>query len=216
MAGTQSDQRTGIITVIGIGPGSPEYLTPIAGKKILEADILVGGERALKPFLGSGRDHYLIKGNLSDMVDFINAHRFNKAVAVLASGDPAFYGIMNYLKKHFKEDELDVVPGISSIQLACARLNISWEDAVFYSAHGRNLDGLADLAKRSGKMILLTDQASTPAVVAQVLLEAGIRDKKIHVCERLSCEDEKISSYPITSVPENVGIEGCVVVMTGE
>ena len=38
------------IIVVGIGPGSPDYLLPIALKKIKNAKVLVGSARALRTY----------------------------------------------------------------------------------------------------------------------------------------------------------------------
>jgi len=111
---------------------------------------------------------------------------------------------------------LRVSPGISSAQLACARLGLSWHDAVFYSVHGRESGGLPELVRTHPKVIILTDPARTPGVIAGMLSKNGIRGKKIYVCENLSYTDEHIGAYDIESVPGDVGNSGCVVVICDE
>jgi len=204
------------IRVIGIGPGNPEHITPAAFNLIRTSDVLVGGERALRNFTFLGKESFTVRNNLAEMVDFIKKRRQNRITAVLASGDPAFYGILEYLKRHFPKSELLVEPGLSSIQLACARLAVSWHDAAFYSVHGRDAAGLVDLVKHFPKVIVLTGPDSTPAVIAERLLGAGITDRRIYVCENLSYEDERIGAYGINEVPENIGLAGCVMVINNE
>jgi len=204
-----------LIRVIGIGPGNPDYITPVALELISGADILIGGERVLRDFAGLAKETFVIRNNLSQMAEFIKEKRPDSEIAVLASGDPAFFGILEYLRKSFGAPELMVIPGISSVQLACARLAISWHDAAFYSIHGRSMEGLTDLVRNHTKVIVLTDPGNTPAKIARSLIEAGIRDRKIYVCENLSYEDEKIGEFDIDSVPEVVGTNGCVVVILG-
>lgn len=205
-----------LIRVIGIGPGHPDYIIPAALKHIRDADILAGGERALQPFTGLGKETYVIKHNLAEMVRFIKDRYYNSSVVVLASGDPGFYGILEFLKKHFAQEEIAVYPGISSAQLACARLGISWHDADFFSTHGRGMEGLADLVKISDKVIVLTDPASTPAVIAGELNSAGIAGKKVFVCENLSYAGERVGEYSLNDIPAGLGKTGCVLVITGE
>lgn len=204
------------IKVIGVGPGSAEYITPAALKLIQEADILVGGDRLLKLFAGSGKTVFAVKNNLPEMIEFINTNRSEKSIAVLASGDPSFYGILAYLKKHYALTDLIVEPGISSIQLACARLCISWEDAVFFSAHGRDIQGLESLIRNHSKVVVLTDRVNTPEFIARYLLRKGITQKSIYVCENLSYDDELIYKFEINKAPAEVGKSGCVVVITDE
>lgn len=204
------------IRVIGVGPGNPDYITPVALNMIKNSDILVGGERVLELFRDLGRECFVIKNNLPEMVRFIRERRSAATVAVLASGDPVFYGILEYLKKQFGSAELLVVSGLSSIQLACARLCISWHDAALYSVHGREIGGLIELVKTCSKVVVLTDPLKTPSVLARMLSEHNISNKKIYVCENLSYENELIAEYNLTNVPENAGSKGCVVMITDE
>lgn len=199
------------ILVIGVGPGNPDYITPAALKLIHDADVLVGGERLLESFANLGKELFAVKNNLAVMVDFIKERRQGGRVAVLAAGDPAFYGIMEYLKKHFAKSELTVVPGISSVQLACARLGISWHNAVFFSVHGRDGGGLEEMVRNHRKVFVLTDPKRTPAVIDTTLAKAGIKNRKIYICESLSYPDERVAEYSIGSVPEDAGRAGCVV-----
>ncbi|HWI54999.1 MAG TPA: precorrin-6y C5,15-methyltransferase (decarboxylating) subunit CbiE [Desulfobacteria bacterium] len=205
-----------LIRVVGIGPGSPEYITPAAEAMVRDSDVLIGGERALKAFDSLNKKRFLIKNNLKEMVDFINKHRIDFKVAVLASGDPSFFGILEFLKRNFSKSELEVTPGISSAQLACARLCISWHDAAFFSVHGRNTEGLCRIAREFGKVIVLTDPKNTPGVIARGLVREGLSARKVYVCENLSTDDEGITEWEICSVPESVGPEGCVMVISDE
>ena len=205
-----------LIQVIGVGPGHPDYITPEASRLINEADILVGGERLLELYKDTGKELFAVKNNLQEMAGYIRDRYRHSSIAVLASGDPAFYGILEHLKRNFAASELQVSPGISSAQLACARLGLSWHDAAFHSVHGRGTDGLADLVRAHPKVIVLTDPSRTPGVIAGMLSENGIRDKKIYVCENLSYTNEQIGEYNIANVPGDVGISGCVVVICDE
>lgn len=204
------------IRVIGVGPGSPEFITPAALEQINDCDILIGGERVLKTFEKSGKEKFIVKNNLQEMAQFIRENYHNQTIAVLASGDPSFYGILEFLKRNFNKSELMVLPGISSVQLACARLCISWHDAAFFSLHGRNSDGLESLVNKYSKVVILTDPDNTPASIARRLLSDGFMKKKIYVCENLSYENERITESDITSVSNEVGKSGCIVVISDE
>ena len=204
------------IRVIGVGPGSPEFITPAAVEQINNCDILIGGERVLKSFEIPGKETFIVRNNLKAMVDFIREKYQNQSIGVLASGDPSFYGILEFLKRNFDKSELLVLPGISSVQLACARLCISWHDAAFFSLHGRNTSGLELLANTYSKVIVLTDPDNTPAFIAQRLVSDGVMKKKIYVCENLSYEDERITEWDIANVSSEVGLSGCIVVISDE
>ncbi|MDA8233270.1 MAG: precorrin-6y C5,15-methyltransferase (decarboxylating) subunit CbiE, partial [Clostridia bacterium] len=118
--------------------------------------------------------------------------------------------------KHFATGDLQVIPGISSMQLACARLGISWHDGLLASTHGRGLDGVADLVKTHPKVILLTGPEATPAHIAKVLLDAGINDKQAAVCGNLSYPDETIIRGTLAEIAEKGQINNSVMVITDE
>ncbi|MHB8172655.1 MAG: precorrin-6y C5,15-methyltransferase (decarboxylating) subunit CbiE [Thermincolia bacterium] len=204
------------VYVVGIGPGALEYITPAAMEIIRAADVLIAGERTLSQFAGLGKPTFSIKNNLAEMVEFIEEQRASKRIAVLASGDPGMFGILNYLKKHFVTEDLHVIPGISSMQLACARLGISWHDGLLASTHGRGLDKVVELVRNHEKVILLTGPEATPAHIAKVLLEAGLRDKRAVVCGNLSYPHEIIIRGTLTDMAEKGQINNSVMVITDE
>ncbi|MBW2651816.1 MAG: hypothetical protein JRC57_01840, partial [Deltaproteobacteria bacterium] len=89
-----------IITVVGMGM-SPEDLSSRALSIVQEADILVGGKRHLKYFSKLSAQKVPVFKNLEEVLSVINTSiKRKKKVVVIASGDPGYYGIANYLIKH--------------------------------------------------------------------------------------------------------------------
>lgn len=203
------------IEVIGIGPGSIEYLTPIAKQAIESAGVLVGGKRLLETFDNQGKLTFPITNNLPEVLDFINRHRQEK-VAVLASGDPGFYGILTFLRKHFSPQELTVIPGVSSVQLACAKLALPWQDARLVSVHGRELAPLLGVFQESAKIVVLTDNQTTPAQLARYLTQHNLGQRNMAVCANLGYEDETIISGKVEELLEVSDFKSSVVVITSE
>lgn len=185
------------VHVIGVGPGGKEYITPAAMRAVEEADILVGGERNLALFNWHKGETFTIKNNLSEMVDFIKIKIVDKKIAVLASGDPGMFGILPYLRKHFVPGELNVIPGISSVQYACARLAIPWHDATVVSTHGRARGIFIEAVRLESKVIALAGPDEQPRELALALVEAGVTKKRIHICSDLSYPAEEIKSYTL-------------------
>lgn len=186
-----------LIYIVGIGPGHPDYITPIAQKIIKEADILVGGERNLEIFQGLNKQVYIVKNNLKEIIEFIKQNYKNKKVVVIASGDPGMFGILNYFKYHFADEELEVIPGISSIQLAAAKTKVSWHDSILASIHGRDIEQVVELINSNSKVLVLTDDKNTPQVLGQRLLMRGTLDKTVYICSYLSYFQEEIISTTI-------------------
>ena len=191
------------IKVIGTGPGSGRYITPIALEAIAGADILVGGQRLLDVFAGEGQIQFPLGRDLQQALAFINEHRENKRVAVLVSGDTGIYSFADYLARHMDNDFLEFIPGISSVQLMFARLKKSWHDALILSMHGRKTDALAEQIKDAPVTALLTGEPWTPRRIAQYLLENNINDLTTAIGQNLSYDDERIIFTSLQKISED-------------
>ena len=132
------------IIVVGIGPGHPDYVVPIAARYISEAKVLIGSARALETFgrYDSTQVHHAIKGKISVVLDFIEDSLQHSDVVVMVSGDPGYYSMLDAIKKRFVSEKVLVVPGISSVQMAFARIGIPWPEGELISMHGRNPDDM--------------------------------------------------------------------------
>jgi len=184
------------ITVVGIGPGGKEYLTFAAMAAIEKASVLIGGQRNLELFNNLCKETFVIKNNLQEMLDFIKEKdRCNLAVTVLATGDPGLFGILDFLRRHFPPESLLVIPGISSIQLACSRLALTWHDAVLTSTHGRDCRHFIDSVKTHNKVISLTNPRSSLSELARLLIAEGVEKRTVYLCQNLSYPDEIIIKY---------------------
>ncbi len=209
------------LNVVGIGPGSPEYITPAAVKVINESDVIIGGTRnlgALDLITGlniSGTEKYDITGRLDETKEFILRSIKNNRVTVIASGDPGFYGILGFLKKFMKADELNVVPGISSVQYISAKLGMTWESLQMGSLHGRDENIVALVS--GGGAAFLTDGRSEISDIARVLSESGFGERKMYAGCNLSYPDEIIHSGTVNDfLNKDIDNSLCVVVIADE
>lgn len=204
---------------MGLGPGSREYITEAAERAITGADVLVGGHRHLAMYNRLAMEKYPINSDLTALMDIIEAKvATGKHVVILASGDPGFYGILATLKRLLPKLRPVVVPGISSVQLGCARLGISWEDACLTSCHGRDPAVLVAAVKKHVKVITLTDPRNTPPTLARTLLDGGIDDLPVHVACNLSYPDETITTTTLKQLAarENWSTSNCIMVILNE
>ncbi len=139
---------------------------------------------------------------ISETIDFLLASTGD--VVVIASGDPLFYGIGSKIIDAMPEElikRVELIPALSSVQVAFARLGMKWEDAEFISLHGsvrRNwvLDDLPLLCQRHNKLAILTGGENSPQMIAG-LIPAG---SSVHVLERLGYDDERVTS----GTPEDI------------
>jgi precorrin-6Y C5,15-methyltransferase (decarboxylating) len=165
-----------MLKVIGIGPGKAEWLPPEINSIIGHCEILIGWERALKLFPWFTGQQYCLTGDLKSGIAIIkDALREKKITGILVSGDPGFFSFLPLLQREFPDENIDVYPGISSLQFAFARAGVAWQDARFVSVHGRKLSVLPAALTRL--TAVLTGGENTPQAVAKYYLELGINPK---------------------------------------
>ncbi|HNS24875.1 MAG: precorrin-6y C5,15-methyltransferase (decarboxylating) subunit CbiE [Euryarchaeota archaeon] len=182
------------IYLVGIGPGSTDYITPLAFKTVKLADVLVGSRRALQLFPDyQGPTLELRAKNMDEMMDqTVKLARGGNTVVVLSTGDPGFSGVLKPIQNLARDVEVVVVPGISSLQLCAARLLLPWDEANLLTLHGKgNSAPIWDVIDNGRPTLVLPDFRVHE--LAQYLLDNGADPwRQVAVGERLSYPDEKI------------------------
>jgi precorrin-6Y C5,15-methyltransferase (decarboxylating) len=189
------------VYIIGIGDDGKKSLSASVLDIVKEAEILFGGERHLSFFPSVSAQKITVKSNLSDVVKTISGNLDKKRMVVLASGDPLFYGIAKYLMSKIPKGHFEVIPNVSSMQLAFARAKESWDDAVLASAHAKPIENLLDVVDKAKKIGIFTDDKNTPSRIADFLLKNGIVGFKAYVCENLGGEDERVTEAELGDLP---------------
>jgi precorrin-6Y C5,15-methyltransferase (decarboxylating) len=153
------------------------------------------------------------------------------AVTLLASGDPLFHGIGRRVLAEFGRVEVEILPDLSCVQVAFARLGTAWDDALLISLHGgpdpgqrrrleHNLDELPSLASLHSKIAILTDDVNSPAAIARSLFDASLAPPpRMYVCERLCYPEERVVTGTLNELSGKAFREPNVVVLlsgTGE
>lgn len=178
-----------MIRILGIGPGSPQWLPEAIEQEAAQCGVLVGGVRALDLFPGFRGEKVRIGRDLQPAIQAIaQALAEEKQVGVLVSGDPGFYSMLPLIQRSFPEVPLRVLPGISSLQFAFARAGIPWQEAELRSVHGRALESLP---LNPGKALgLLTGGENTPQRIAGYYCSYGF-NPRISLGNALSYPDEQ-------------------------
>lgn len=184
------------IIVAGIGPGNPAYLLPAAAEAIAGAKVLVGGRRALAQYAqnpAAGQKTMAVTRDIEAVMGFIRGEWQRSDVVVMVSGDPGYYSLLDALRRHFPAGCLRVIPGLSAMQLAFARLALPWHEARLLSFHGR-VPKEQDLTYEPGCLAgMLTDRKYTSKTIPAVLMAHGWPKKtRLFICTRLSYADESI------------------------
>ena len=189
------------ILVVGVGAEGPVSLPIILQERISQADQLWGGKRLLAHWDDHPAKKVTIGTNVGELVKQL-PERGDQQVVILASGDPGFYGIVGTLLRYLPPEELEIIPHVSSLQLAFARAGLAWNDAIFTSAHARPLAEVIGWAKRVPKLGILTDRNHTPALIARTLLNIGLPDCRAIVAENLGQPDERLTDTLLSALPE--------------
>ncbi|MFQ5861945.1 MAG: precorrin-6y C5,15-methyltransferase (decarboxylating) subunit CbiE [Candidatus Brocadiales bacterium] len=188
------------VTIIGCGPGALGYMTLMGLKRIQEANVLVGSRRLLNLFPEVKAEKLILGKNYRALLTKIERLSARKKIVVLVSGDPGFFSYARLVVTRLGKDNCDIIPGISSVQLAFASIGLNWSDAHFISLHGRKaeLDNLVDIIKTHDKVAVLNDAAVSPKLLCRALQRGGVKGKKVYLCENLSLNNESIKEYDLT------------------
>ncbi|WP_405762175.1 precorrin-6y C5,15-methyltransferase (decarboxylating) subunit CbiE [Streptomyces sp. NBC_01420] len=179
------------VTVVGIGADGWPGLTGPARDALRDAQVLIGAGRqlGLLPPECAG-DRVPWPSPLRPAVPGLLAAHADRRIAVLASGDPMFYGIGRALTEILGPDRLRVLPHPSSVSYACARVGWPLEDTEVVTLVGRPVARLAAALHDGRRLLVLSADATTPATVAALLRDHGFGPSRLRVLEQLGGEDE--------------------------
>jgi precorrin-6Y C5,15-methyltransferase (decarboxylating) len=190
---------TARIHIVGIGDDGLDGLTGQARHVIEGAEIIVGSSHLLETIPPSSAERITVGGNLDKLQQTI-ADLPAKPTVMLASGDPLFYGIARYLAETLGKDRFEVVPHVSSMQLAFARVKESWDDAYLSNLATQPIDRVVDNIRTAERVGLFTTKSITPAVVAEALLDRRIDYFTAYICENLGTPDETVTQGDLESI----------------
>lgn len=183
------------VTIIGAGPGNPDFLSRAALDAIDIADVVIGAHRAL---VGIDVPPDVVRCELVKTADIVaaltDAASWQRAVVVMTGDVGLFSGARRLVEALSGDARVDVriIPGISSASYLAARLARPWQDWRFASAHGVACDIVAE-AERTGELFLVTSGGEDPSRLSGELVQAGFGDALVTVAERLSYPDERIT-----------------------
>ena len=180
------------LSVVGIGEDGLDGLAPAARTLVDSADVLVGGARHLDMAPDDDRERLTWpQGALTDLIPQLKDRR-DRAVCVLATGDPMFYGIGVTIARFIAAEEMTVVPAPSAFSLACARLGWTMAGVETLTLHGRPPALVQSFIQPRARLLILSDGAETPDTVVAILRERGYGDSRLTVLEHMGGERERV------------------------
>ncbi|WP_342775871.1 precorrin-6y C5,15-methyltransferase (decarboxylating) subunit CbiE [Micromonospora pisi] len=207
------DQPDAVVTVVGIGADGWAGLSGPARAALRSAEVLLGSARqlALLPepadLPGAGTSMLRIawpSPMLAALPGLLDAHA-GRAVVVLASGDPMFFGVGTTLTRLLGPERVRVVPHPSSVSLACARLGWPLDEVEVVSLVGRAVERLHRFVHPGRRLLVLSADGRTPAAVAALLTARGYGGSGVTVLESLGGPDERIRTGTAAGWEETVG-----------
>lgn len=203
------------LTVAGCGPGNPDYLTFLTVKAVQQAEAVVGMPSLLKLFPQAG-PFYKLDSAIPSKVAFVLKEIPYRNIVLLVSGDPNFFSlgrsIRNYLGDEWK---IKYLPGISSLQIACAEVGLSWQDMNIMSLHAKGTE--EDIAKtvkqalRSSWAFLCGPEWGA-AKLAGVLQKWMGSERSCWVVAEAGCSGQEIIAAKLGHFPD-ANIKGRIIML---
>ena len=223
--GNVGELKTHLI-LAGIGMGQPSQMTGEVLRSIRESDALIGAGRMLESAERALQNDLLIskegkaenrqesaaaveketkcyKAYLpDDVIQIVSKHPEWKQAVILYSGDTGFFSGASRMAERLREAgyPFTVYPGTSCVSYLAARLGTHWEDAVIYSAHGRELSvdrvmkRLCDPEEPAKRAFILMGGKNGAGQFCERLTQAGYGNVQVTVGENLSYPEEQIRS----------------------
>jgi precorrin-6B C5,15-methyltransferase / cobalt-precorrin-6B C5,C15-methyltransferase len=181
------------LSVVGIGEDGMAGLSSIARAAIDEAEVLVGGARHLAMLPADSRKRIVWASPIETTIQEIGTLA-GKRVAVIASGDPMWFGIGATLRRSFVADAMRILPAPSAFSLAAARMGWPLHEVECLTVHGRPLERIAAFVQPGAKLLVLSHDRATPAHAAAMLAAVGFGPSKLTALSHLGGDKEEIAS----------------------
>ncbi|MGA2251140.1 precorrin-6y C5,15-methyltransferase (decarboxylating) subunit CbiE [Terracidiphilus sp.] len=182
------------LSIVGIGEDGWDGLNNEAKQAVTSAELLYGGVRhlALIPVSGSSANRILWPSPMAPAVQQIVAeHRGKRKVTVLASGDPMLHGVGVTLTRGLVATEFRVIPQVSAFSLACARLGWPMAETILITLVSRPVEQLLRHLYPGQRLVIFSEDGSTPATVARFLTKSGYGASELDVFENLGGSSER-------------------------
>lgn len=190
-----TQQHSARITIAGCGPGHADYISAAVHNAVTRAEVVVGAQHLLtllSPSMALTTTQIAVGGDIQAALDAMESYATQRIV-VLVSGDTGLFSLARSVQNRFGPQQCQLIPGISSIQVACARLSLDWNDLRILSAHGRKPQVDINELRQWHKIALLAGTSKATHFAADLLDQLG-SDYRAIACENLTWPTEQIRS----------------------
>ena len=179
------------IIIAGCGPGSPAYLTPGARTAIRKAEVLIGAKRLLDLFPRHPARKISLTADIEKLMAAMDRIRKNRKIVVLVTGDPGLCSLARPIVRRFGHKNCEIIPGVSSVQFAFARIGVDWLGVRIVDAHGADPEVTPESLQEEDRIAILAGRKEAVPWIAKLSERLG-RNRRIVVCEDLSLKTENV------------------------
>ncbi len=187
------------IVIVGCGPGAPDYVTPAARRAVEDAEVVLGSRRLLGLFPDVSAQRIELPPHVQRALSMIEEHDGRSKLAVLVSGDPGLFSLARGIVQHFGIEDCTIVPAVSSLQIAFARLGLDWSGTHILSAHGKMPAISAEELAHADKIAVFAGTRQATDWVADVTRRIEM-SHALFACENLTLPDERIRRIPCSQL----------------
>lgn len=190
--------------IIGVGDEGVSGLTELARQRVDEADVLLGAGPTLRLLdaAAARARRVVLDPDMTRALDQVKDAMRAEHPVLVSYGDPLFFGVTRYLIDRLGKDSFEVLPHVSSMQLAFARVKESWDDAYLASLEGPPIEQIIDRIRTAEKVGLFSSATLPPRQLARLLLDHGIDYFSVYVCEHLGQPDERVTHATLAELTE--------------
>lgn len=198
------------LTIIGLGEDGPEGLSPASLEALHAAEVIMGSERHLSLVTDSGAERITWPIPFEDGLPVLEGLRGRK-VAVLASGDPFWFGAGSVIARRFAHGEWRAFPGASVFSLAAARLGWPLERVACLGLHAAPFARLRPHLAAGQHVIATVRDGAAVGELAAYLDGLGVGATRMHVLEALGgarerCREVTVAAYALEDVVHPVAV----------
>ncbi len=211
-----TEEKRAKVYIIGVGPGSAEWLTAAAEAAISKSDIILAWEWSLNPvkplvtekkvFFQDTKNYLQVEKDAAEAVK-----QNGQTVAVLRVGDPCVSSSLSQLLRVFDGCDIEIIPSVGSVQFAAAAAKNCIDESIVISFHDHRhnlrdekLSFLYDSYQRQKNLIVLTDETQMPPQTAAYLIGRGLsKNTPVVIGEHLSLKDEMIFRITLGEVADS-------------
>lgn len=186
------------INILACGLG-PKGISLAAQEVLNEAELVFGAPRLLESYAPDKDSYPLYLGkDIKEKLREVEVAKKN--IAILVSGDSGFYSATSSICEHFKADQVQIFPGISSVAGLAAKLKMPWQNWRLLSLHGRTGAAVDTIRRERYSFFLLGDSVSK-ADLKERLLQFGLGELSAHLAENLGLPEESLCSAALKDLP---------------